>query len=74
MTVFMGAFLTAYLMMDNDLKSRSPYRAVKTPPLVSEAAVDSALDSLFEFEKGLTQKNSEKEQKRVPSQTILKKK
>lgn len=74
MTVFLGAFVTAYLMMDNDLKSRTPYRAVKTPPLVSEAAVDPALGSLFEFEKGLNQKNSEKEQKRVPSQTVLKKK
>lgn len=69
MTVFLGAFITAYLMMDRDLKSRVPYRSVQTPSFIAEASVDSALGSLFEIEKGLgTLNQTDKPQKRVPSQ------
>lgn len=74
-TVFFGALITAYLMMDNDLKGRTPYRTVKAPYLTSEASVDPALGSLFEVEKGLGN-ISEKpvDKSRVPSQMISRKK
>ena len=68
-SIFLGAFVTAYLMMDRDLKSRVPYRVVQAPAMVSEANIDPALGSLFEVEKGLDKLNqSENVKKRIPSQ------
>ena len=73
-TVFLGAFVTAYLMMDRNLNARVPYRPVQTPAMVSEANIDPALGSLFEIEKGLGKLNQlEKDQKRIPSQMDSKK-
>jgi len=60
--------VTAYLMMDNSFNSRVPYRSVTAPPLVMEAAVNPALNSLFEVEKGLGKMDeSVQKQKRIPS-------
>jgi hypothetical protein len=74
-TVFFGALITAYLMMDNDLKGRTPYRSVKAPSLTTEASVDPALGSLFEVEKGLGNMGEKPiDKSRVPSQMTSRKK
>jgi hypothetical protein len=74
-TVFLGALITAYLMMDNDLKAQAPYRTVKAPSLTTEASVDPALGSLFEVEKGLGNINERPfEKRRNPTQIIPRKK
>jgi hypothetical protein len=72
----MGAFVTAYLMMNNDLHVRVPYRSVNPPQLTTEASVDPALNSLFEVEKRLGNMSNETSagsNKRVPSQMGYKK-
>ncbi|MFM8316631.1 MAG: hypothetical protein ACKOA8_20305 [Deltaproteobacteria bacterium] len=61
-------------MMNNDLNARVPYRPIQTPNLVTEASIDPALGSLFEFEKGfgkMTEPSPQK--KRIPSQMNIKK-
>ena len=71
----MGALVTAYLMMNNDMKFYAPYRAVKPPQLTNEAGVDPALNSLFEVEKGLGNiSDSQNGNKRVPTQMLSRKK
>lgn len=74
-SVFLGALITAYLMMNNDLNARVPYRSLTAPQLVTEASVDPALNSLFEVEKGLGKiDETTPVKKRIPSQMVPRRK
>lgn len=74
-TVFLGALVTAYLMMNNDLNARSPFRPATQTQLIMEAGVDPALNSLFEIEKGLGKIDENRlDKKRIPSQMVPRRK
>ena len=73
----MGVLATAYLMMNREGYKQVATRAQQSPALRTEAAVDPALNFLFEMETGLERlpKPDRTEQKRVPTEApVFKKK